>query len=73
MTRLSLLTVLLILFMPVSLMSQERMSISRINGDFKFDGLDNGVYTLDIDADRKKSICEVSISSESLNLGYIKI
>ncbi len=42
-------------------------------GDFKFDGLDKGSYTLDIDAAGKHSTCEVSIAGESLNLGFIKL
>jgi len=40
-------------------------------GDFKFDGLDNGEYTVEIDAGgRKWSDC-VKIDDESKNLGYI--
>ncbi len=42
-------------------------------GEFKFDGLDNGLYTLDIDAAGKKSNCEVTVSDESVNLGFIKL
>ncbi len=39
MTRLSLLTILLSFILPVSLLSQERMPISRISGEFDFDGV----------------------------------
>ena len=42
-------------------------------GEFKFDGLKNGPYTLDIDASGKKTSCEVCVDGESLNLGFIKL
>ncbi|NLP29610.1 MAG: oxidoreductase [Clostridiales bacterium] len=42
-------------------------------GDFKFDGLDNGLYQVDIDADGRKASMEVIIEDESQNLGYIKL
>jgi len=42
-------------------------------GEFKFDGLAGGVYTLDIDASGKKYTCEVTITDESKNLGFIRL
>ena len=42
-------------------------------GEFKFDALDDGKYTISIDADGKKYETEVTISGESLNLGFIKL
>lgn len=42
-------------------------------GDFKFDGLENGEYTLNVDAGGKKYSTGVTIKDESLNLGYIKL
>jgi len=42
-------------------------------GDFKFDGLDNGDYVVDIDAGGKKISETVKIDSESKNMGFIKL
>jgi hypothetical protein len=42
-------------------------------GEFKFDGLDDGAYTLEIDADGRKSACEVRVAGESVNLGFIEL
>ena len=42
-------------------------------GEFKFDGLDNGVYTVEIDAAGNRSTFEVLIDEESRNLGFISI
>ncbi|NLY70219.1 MAG: oxidoreductase [Clostridiales bacterium] len=42
-------------------------------GDFKFDGLENGLYQVDIDAEGRKTSLEVKIEDESKNLGYIKL
>ena len=42
-------------------------------GEFKFDGLDDGAYTLDIDAAGKRSTGEVRVAGKSLNLGFIKL
>ena len=40
-------------------------------GEFKFDGLENGEYRLEIDADGKKYEAAVTIDGESQNLGFI--
>jgi Fe-S-cluster-containing dehydrogenase component len=42
-------------------------------GDFKFDGLKNGEYTVEVDAGGRKYSAAVSIKDESLNLGFIKL
>lgn len=42
-------------------------------GDFKFDGLDNGEYVVDIDAAGKKTSETVTLDSTSRNLGFIKL
>jgi len=42
-------------------------------GDFKFDGLENGEYTVDVDAGGIKATNKVVIQNESLNLGFIKL
>lgn len=42
-------------------------------GEFKFDGLADGKYTISIDAAGKKYDTECTISGESLNLGFIKL
>lgn len=42
-------------------------------GEFKFDGLCDGEYTIDVDAAGKKYNTKVTISGESLNLGFIKL
>ena len=42
-------------------------------GDFKFDGLENGEYTVDVDAAGVKASCTVVIDNASLNLGFVKL
>jgi hypothetical protein len=42
-------------------------------GEFKFDGLENGEYKLEVDADGKKHTALVTIDAESQNLGFIKL
>lgn len=42
-------------------------------GEFKFDGLDDGLYTVDIEAAGRKSTCDVRIIDESRNLGFINL
>lgn len=42
-------------------------------GEFKFDGLDNGEYTLDVEAAGVKTSCKAAIQNQSLNLGFIKL
>ena len=42
-------------------------------GEFKFDGLKDGDYRLEIDAAGKKYSTEFAIKGESLNLGFIKL
>ena len=42
-------------------------------GEFKFDGLENGEYTLEVDADGKKYSTAVAIDNESQNLGFIEL
>ena len=42
-------------------------------GEFKFDGLENGEYTVDVDAGGKKYSTTVTIKDESVNLGFIKL
>jgi Fe-S-cluster-containing dehydrogenase component len=42
-------------------------------GEFKFDGLENGTYTIEIDAAGKKVSREVVINNESQNLGFIEL
>ena len=42
-------------------------------GEFKFDGLENGEYTVDVDAAGKKYSSTVTVKDESLNLGFIKL
>lgn len=42
-------------------------------GDFKFDGLDNGSYTVIITADGRKELIAVQIADNSKNLGYIEL
>jgi Fe-S-cluster-containing dehydrogenase component len=48
-------------------------SMTNFFGEFKFDGLDNGLYTVNIEAAGKKTTCEVSVIDASLNLGFIKL
>ncbi len=42
-------------------------------GDFKFDGLDNGEYAVEIDAAGKKASLTVVIADESRNLGFVRL
>jgi len=42
-------------------------------GEFKFDALENGEYSLDVDAAGIKTSQEVVINNASLNLGFIKL
>ena len=42
-------------------------------GEFKFDGLENGGYTIGIDASGRNSTCEAVIAGASLNLGFISL
>jgi len=42
-------------------------------GDFKFDGLEDGEYNVEVDAGGKKWSATVSIAGESSNLGYISL
>lgn len=42
-------------------------------GEFKFDGLENGEYTVDVDAAGTKASCKVVINNESKNLGFIEL
>ena len=42
-------------------------------GEFKFDGLEDGEYTLEVDAGGKKYATTVLIADESQNLGFIKL
>lgn len=42
-------------------------------GEFKFDALENGEYTVDIDAKGVKTSCPAVIENASLNLGFIKL
>ena len=41
-------------------------------GDFKFDGLDDGTYTLHIDAAGNHKDIDVEIAGKSLNLDFIE-
>ncbi len=42
-------------------------------GEFKFDGLNNGEYRVEVDAGGRKYSTTVNIKDESLNLGFIKL
>jgi Fe-S-cluster-containing dehydrogenase component len=42
-------------------------------GEFKFDGLENGEYTIDVDAGGKKTSMAVTIDNGSENLGFIEL
>lgn len=42
-------------------------------GEFKFDGLNNGEYTVEIDAGGRKYSTTVTLKDESLNLGFIEL
>jgi Fe-S-cluster-containing dehydrogenase component len=41
-------------------------------GDFKFDGLENGEYTVEVDAAGKKYSTTAAVKDESLNLGFMR-
>jgi hypothetical protein len=41
-------------------------------GEFKFDGLDDGEYKVEVDAGGKKCDAAVTIAGESQNLGFLK-
>ena len=40
-------------------------------GDFKFDGLEDGAYTINVDAAGNKKSINVTVDGESHNLGFI--
>jgi Fe-S-cluster-containing dehydrogenase component len=42
-------------------------------GEFKFDGLENGEYTVDIEAAGQKTSCSTTIEGDSKNLGFVKL
>jgi len=42
-------------------------------GEFKFDGLENGEYTVDVDAGGKKTSMVVTIDDGSQNLGFVEL
>ena len=42
-------------------------------GEFKFDALENGEYSVDVDAAGKKTSCTAVINNDSKNLGFIKL
>ena len=42
-------------------------------GDFKFDGLDDGEYVVEIDANGRTTSEIVNITNKSLDLGFIKL
>jgi hypothetical protein len=42
-------------------------------GEFKFDALENGDYTVEVDAAGKKTSCAAKIENASLNLGFINL
>lgn len=42
-------------------------------GEFKFDALDNGEYTVEVDAAGKKTSCTAKVDNASLNLGFINV
>jgi len=42
-------------------------------GEFKFDGLENGEYKLEVDADGRTTTMVVTIENESENLGFIEL
>ena len=42
-------------------------------GEFKFDALENGEYTIDVDAKGLKTSCKAVIADDSQNLGFIKL
>ncbi len=42
-------------------------------GEFKFDGLNNGEYTVEVDAGGRKYSTTATVKDESLNLGFIEL
>jgi hypothetical protein len=42
-------------------------------GEFKFDGLENGEYTVEVDAAEKKTSSKAVIDNNSQNLGFINL
>jgi len=42
-------------------------------GEFKFDALENGEYTVDVEAAGQKTSCAAVIANDSKNLGFIKL
>ncbi len=42
-------------------------------GDFKFDGLAAGKYTLKVDGKGKSASCEAEVKDESVELGFVKL
>ena len=42
-------------------------------GEFKFDALESGEYTVDIEAAGQKTSCKAVINNDSQNLGFIKL
>ena len=42
-------------------------------GDYKFDGLENGDYVVEIEAEGKTKSIDVKIENKSDNLGYIEM
>ncbi len=42
-------------------------------GEFKFDGLQNGDYTLEVDAAGRKFSAPVTVKNESVNMGFINL
>ena len=42
-------------------------------GEFKFDGLENGEYAIEIDAKGKKYSTAVTVKNESVDMGFIKL
>ena len=42
-------------------------------GEFKFDGLEDGEYAVEVEAAGKKKACKVAIKGESKNLGFIEV
>lgn len=52
---------------------EEKTEQTNCFGDFKFDGLANGEYEVQIDAGGKIASALVKIENESLNMGFIKL
>lgn len=47
--------------------------VTNFFGEFKFDGLENGGYIIEVDADGRKYSTDVTIADESVNLGFIEL